>query len=201
MSNMYCQTFTKFVCSQSTLCLSLFPFSLGRLFSQCWKWNLILRWTKWMFCTGKLTRDNGVKLEGPNHCGSLHLLPVILNRSLFFQFTADSGFRVKVSRKCPINNWAPYHGSQAEAGDSERPGSGGDWGPVTGPPAPWGRLPRTGVRSRDICSGAESRIRAFYHLYLLNNCRSIIALIMTKLQTLYKIHLFYQKKCRPGLIL
>ena len=31
-----------------------------------------------MFCTGKFTRDNGVKLEGPNHCGSLHLLPVLL---------------------------------------------------------------------------------------------------------------------------
>ena len=51
----------------------------------------------------------------------------------------------------------------------------------------------SGVRSGDICLGAESRITAFYHLYLLNNCRSIIALIMTKLQTLYKIHIFYKQ--------
>ena len=64
------------------------------------------------------------------------------------------------------------------------------------PPEPRVPLPRSEerrVRSGDICLGAESRITAFYHLYLLNNCRSIIALIMTKLQTLYKIHIFYKQ--------
>ena len=155
---------------------------------QTWTWTFKL-----------LTRNAGVKLKGPDHCCFVHFPPVIFNPKHFLQFTADSCFQVKVSRKCPINNWGSRDGSQAEAGsrDPERPGPGGETEARTvtglrGPEAGY-RGRGSGVRSGDICLGAESRITAFYHLYLLNNCRSIIALIMTKLQTLYKIHIFYKQ--------
>ena len=113
----------------------------------------------------------------------------------FLQFTAeDLVFKWKWAGNVPLITEAPVMGVRPRLGLDTRTGALARTGDR--PPEPRAPVPRTEeprVRSGDICLGAESRITAFYHLYLLNNCRSIIALIMTKLQTLYKIHIFYKQ--------
>ena len=147
-----------------------------------------------------LTRNAGVKLKGPDHCCFVHFPPVILNRkhpNTFYNSPQIPVFKWKWAGNVPLITEAPVMGVRPRLGpgtprgrelaERRRTVTG-----LRGPEAGY-RGRGSGVRSGDICLGAESRITAFYHLYLLNNCRSIIALIMTKLQTLYKIHIFYKQ--------
>ena len=153
--------------------------------------------------TGKpLTRYSGVELEGPDHCGLLHFPPAILKLKHTFYNSPlrGSGFQVKVSRKCPINNWGSRDGSQAEAGPRD---SGNGWG--------GDQWPASGASSPDTeGGGAESAVGGYLFRSWEQNHSILPSLFAQQLPLHYcsnhdKITNFVQNthilqtKCRAGL--
>ena len=194
-------------CERRALCVFLsFHFPLGDYLVSVGNGTLVNEYAVHRSSSYQRQRCEAGKFQSSWLSNSLSSYPVILQQntvlwthfltkfhrsSRFWYFQGKPGAgTVPLITEAPVTGDRPRLGS----GTPGRPRPGWwEWPGLRGPEARYRGRARAECGRGDICLGAESRITAFYHLYLLNNCRSIIALIMAKLQTLYKIHIFCQQ--------